>query len=138
MNTNYRGVGGAVGLLTALLATSCTSASSDLDIQSKFAYPNGDYTMLGTVSAQKTYTTTSFSGPVMTREVFLDLQQAALAKQPGADFVVNYVVSSTVTQVPPIPVAWTTFRLEGTALKVVEVGGQKYSDSNVLSPTRTK
>ncbi|MGD0108462.1 MAG: hypothetical protein ABSC06_31145, partial [Rhodopila sp.] len=70
--------------------------------------------------------------------VFLDLQQQALSSQPGADFVVNYVISSSVTQVPPIPVSWTTFCLEGTAIKFLEVGGQKYSGDLIPSPTRTK
>lgn len=129
---------GGLGLILPLMASSCTNASNDLDIQSKFAYPNGDYTSLGHVSAEKKYFSTSFTAPVMTRQVFLDLQQQALAQQPGAEFVVNYVVSSSVVQVPLIPAQWTTFRLEGTALKVVEVGKQTYSDANIPSQTRTR
>jgi hypothetical protein len=138
MANRYFRFAGGLGLLLPLMTSSCTSTSNELDIQSKFAYPNGDYTSLGHVSAEKKYFSSSFTAPVMTREVFLDLQQQALAKQPGADFLVNYVVSSSVVQVSPIPVQWTTFRLEGTALKVVEVGGQKYSDTSISSPTRTK
>ncbi len=124
-------------LLCLLATSSCNTATSDLDIQSKFSYPNGDYSSLGHVSAENKYFTTSFTAPVMTREVFLDLQQKALAQEPGADFVVNYVITSSVTQVPPIPVSWTTFKLEGTAIKVVEVGGQRYNGSSIPSPTRT-
>jgi hypothetical protein len=138
MAKKYPCAGRTLVTLCTLVVVSCTSASNDLDLQSKFSYPNGDYTSLGHVSAEKKYVTASFGAPEMTREVFLDLQQQALSSQPGADFVVNYVISSSVTQVPPIPVSWTTFCLEGTAIKFLEVGGQKYSGDLIPSPTRTK
>jgi hypothetical protein len=129
---------GKLVLLLPFAAVACSSTSNDLNVQSKFAYPNGDYTFLGHVTAEKKVFSSSFNAPVMSREVFLDLQKQALAQQPGADFIVNYVVSSTTTQVPPLPIEWSTFKLEGTALKVVEVGRQKYDGGGIPTQTRTQ
>jgi hypothetical protein len=125
-------------LLAGIALSACTTTAADLTVQSKFAYPNGDYTYLGHIQAEKKYMTTSFTAPEMTRDVFLDLQKQALAQQSGADMVVNYAISSSITTVPPIPVTWTTFRLDGTAIKVLNVGKQDYNNGPIPSPTRVQ
>jgi hypothetical protein len=138
MNTNRPVTNRSLLLTISLGLLGCTNTADHLSIQSKFAYPNGDYSSLGHVGAEKRYMTLSFSAPEMNREIFPDLQQRALATKPGADFVVDYFISSTVTSIPPIPVSWTTFRLDGTAIKLTELGEQQYRNGVVPSPTRTK
>jgi hypothetical protein len=124
--------------LGVIAVSGCTTKSDDLVVQSKFAYSNGDYTYMGHVEATKKYTTSSFNVPEMTAEVFHQLEQQALTHQSGADFIVNYLISSSVTSVPLIPISWTTFRLDGTAVKGLKVGQQNYSDQGIPSPTRTR
>jgi hypothetical protein len=116
----------------------CTTSANLLSQQTKFAYPSGDYSSLGRVSAEKKYTRL-FSAPEMGQEEFQELQQQALAAKLGADMLVDYLVSSDVTQVPfqflPI-VTFTTFRLEGTAMHFIELGRQQFRDSAV--PPRSR
>jgi hypothetical protein len=118
-------------MLGAALLAGCTTSSNLLSQQSRFAYSNGDYVPLGRVSAERKYTKV-FTSPVMGREEFLELESQALATKPGADLMVDYLVSSDVTQVPlpflPI-VTFTTFRVEGTALRFTELGRQQFRDS---------
>jgi hypothetical protein len=118
-------------VLTAVpMLVGCTTSANLLSQQTKFAYPSGDYGSLGRVSAEKKYTR-FFSAPEMGQEEFQELQQQALASKPGADMLVDYLVSSDVTQVPfqflPI-VTFTTFRVEGTAMHFVELGRQQFRD----------
>jgi hypothetical protein len=118
-------------LFGAALLTGCTTSSNLLSQQSRFAYSNGNYVPLGRVSAERKYTKV-FTSPVMGREEFLELESQALATKPSADLMVDYLVSSDVTQIPlpflPI-VTFTTFRVEGTALRFTELGRQQFRES---------
>lgn len=118
----------------------CSMNTSLLSTQANFAYPNGDYEYLGRSVAEKKYVRL-FSAPVMNRETFLDLQQQALASQSGADMMVDYAISTNVVAFPylylPV-VSLTTFHLEGTALRLREVGRQQFQDGTVPSQTRTR
>jgi hypothetical protein len=125
---------GRLGIFAAVLVlTGCTTSANLLSQQSKLAYPNGDYEFLGRVSAEKKYTRL-FAAPEMGQEEFQELQRQALASKPGADMMVDYLVSSDVTQVPfqilPI-ITFTTFRVEGTAIHFIELGRQQFRDSVV-------
>jgi hypothetical protein len=119
---------GAISMLAG-----CTTSANLLSQQSKFAYPSGDYSFLGRVSAEKK-STRLFMAPEMGQEEFQELQRQALASKAGADMMVDYLVSSDVTQVPfqilPI-VTFTTFRVEGTAIHFIELGRQQFRDSTV-------
>jgi hypothetical protein len=117
-----------------LLIAGCSTSSNILAVQEKYTYPNGDYAPLGHISAETKYTKLLVA-PVMGREEFLNLEQKALASRPGADLIVDYLVSSNVLIVPaaflPI-VTFTTFRLEGTAAQFRELGQQRYRDGNAV------
>jgi len=123
----------------ALLA-GCTTSSNMLSPQTKFAYANGDYTPIGHASAERKYTR-FFSAPEMGREEFLELERQALASKPGADLLVDYLVSSDVTQVPfsilPI-VTFTTFRVEGTAMRFTQLGNQQFRAAPASPPARAR
>jgi hypothetical protein len=107
-------------LLSTALVGGCSVKTDDLAIQSKFTYPNGEYTSLGHVKSEKS--SVSFvTGPEFNREVFQELHQKALESQPNADAIVNYVLASEVTLIPMLPISFTTFYLEGTAIKLLEV-----------------
>jgi len=126
-------------LLGAILISACTTKASDLVTQDRFAFPQGDYEHRGHVFSERKYTK-FLTAPEFTREVFLDLQQDALSRQPDADIIVNYLISSSVFQPPLVPFYMATFRLEGDAMKLVESGGQIYHNSpnsSPSSPTRT-
>jgi hypothetical protein len=127
MNKTYR-TRVALCLFSFSVLTGCSMNTSLLSIQDKFTYPNGDYESLGRATAKRSYTRL-FSAPVMTREVFRDLEQQALASQSGADVMVDYVISSNVIAIPYLylpAISITTFELEGTALRFRELGGQQF------------
>jgi len=132
----FRGVPALVG---ASLLGGCTTSSNLLAVQAKYTYPGGDYEPRGYAVGEVKYTR-FFSAPVMDREVFLSLQQKALDSRPDSDLLVNYLVSSNVVMVPfnflPV-VSFTTFRVEGTAIKFRSLGVQQFRDTPAAVPNRT-
>jgi hypothetical protein len=112
-------------LIGTMLLGGCTTSANYLTVQSKYSYPNGDYEFVGRAAAEKKYTRV-LSTPVMGQEEFLQLEQEALASQPGADFLVDYLITSDVTTLSPLPVTLATFRLEGTAVRFRELGQQQF------------
>jgi len=121
--------------LAAVLLTGCGTSSNILTVQSNYTYPNGDYEMLGRAYAEQKHTSV-FSAKVMDREAFLSLQQQALATKPGADFLVDYLISTEVTQLPVLTLA--TFKLEGTAVRFRELGRQNYRDAPSAPAPRSR
>lgn len=119
------------------LVSGCSSGTNDLVIQSKFAYPNGDYNDLGPTFAEKSVTS-FLSPPPMDKALFSELNNEALNKKPGADQLVDYVISNNVTSFGIVPVYQSTFRLEGTAIKIVNLKPQTYKDGKIPSQTRIK
>jgi hypothetical protein len=121
----------SLAVITGLMVAGCTTSSNVLSQQSKFVYANGDYALQGRASAERKYIRL-FSAPEMGQAEFRDLERQALASKPGTDILVDYLVSSDVTQVPfqffPI-VTFTTFRVEGTAVRFVELGRQQFRDA---------
>lgn len=122
---------------TLFVVAGCSSGANDLVIQSKFAYPNGDYTDLGPTFAEKSVTS-FLSPPTMDKALFNELSNEALSKKQGSDQLVDYVISNNVTSFAIVPVYQSTFRIEGTAIKLVNAKPQNYVDGKIQSPTRTK
>jgi len=132
-----KALGYSVISVALLLVAGCSSGTNDLVIQSKFAYPNGDYADLGPTFAEKSVTS-FMSPPQMDKALFGELHNEALNKKNGADQLVDYVISNNVTSFGVVPVYQSTFRLEGTAIKFVNAKPQNYVDGKTPSPTRTK
>ena len=117
--------------LGSLLLAGCSSKVDDLELQSKFTYPNGDYAAIGHAHAEM-QSITFFTAPIMTREVFQTLHQQALTQNGGADDLVDYIVSAKTTSL--LFATQTTFSLDGTAIKITNLGGQIYNNA----PSRAK
>jgi len=101
----------------------CSNTSSSRVLQNKFVFPNSDLTPLSTVHAEKSETS-FLTAPPMDKAELDELTREAL-QQKGGDTLIDYVVSSEVTFIPPIPVYLTTVSLDGTAVRVVEIGRQQ-------------
>lgn len=118
-------------LACAAMLAGCTTSANVLSQQSRFAYPNGNFAPQGYAAAERKYTR-FFTAPEMGPLEFQELEREALATKPGADLLVDYLVESKVTQVPfqflPI-VTFTTFRVEGTAMRFTELGRQQFRDA---------
>jgi hypothetical protein len=113
-----------IGIAIAITAIGgCAQTSSYRQLQSKFSFPNGDYVPLGNVSAEVSRTT-FWNAPLMDKASFDELTQAAL-RQKGGDILVDYVITADVTRVPLLPVAFTTFKIDGTAVRQVVIGRQE-------------
>lgn len=66
-------VGRYLAVAAAILTVcGCTTTSNTRTLQSKFSYPNGDYTPLGSVSAEKSRTT-FWNAAVMDKATFDEL-----------------------------------------------------------------
>jgi hypothetical protein len=140
MNRSKLVLRGIPSLLGILALAGCTTSASVLTVQSRFAYPNGDYASLGQAVAERSYVRVLFA-PVMDREIFVELEQQALATRPGADLMVDYMVASDVFAMPAVflpLVTYTTFRLEGTAIRFRELGRQELGAGALPAPTRAR
>jgi hypothetical protein len=136
MTQRNRMTSAATLALGTILLTGCSTKIDELNIQSKFSYPNGDYAAVGHAHSEVS-STSVFNTPEMTREVFQELQQQALAQNGGADDLIDYIVSAKTTNI--FIVNTTTFSLDGTAIKVKNLDGQLYQNgAPILSPTRSK
>lgn len=111
-----------------LLNTGCTVGMDNrFSPASHFIHPNSNVKILGPVTVEQTGGMSLFVPPPIRTSTDDDkLYQAALKQQPGADVIVDYVVSTRVTMIP-IPyltLFTTTHKLEGFAAKKV-VGNQE-------------
>ena len=113
----------AIVVLLAALA-GCSIKVSQLQPNTHFAYPNGNITPLGRVSAE-TSRTRIFIAKAVDQEMMDEVIGKAL-KEKGGDLMINAKVSTTVTMVPLvfINIFTTTLRVDGTAAKQV-VGQQQ-------------
>lgn len=108
--------------IAVLTLCGCTITNSTRVVQNKFAFPNSDLTPLGAVSAEESHT--SFLPPTLDKDVYDEMTQSAL-KQKGGDTLTDYVLTSSSTY-PILPIIWfTTFKIDGTAVKVTQIGRQE-------------
>ncbi len=104
------------------IASGCWGGSSSTRVlQDKFAFPNSDLTPLGHVSAEVSHTT-FLVPPDLNKEAYDELSQEAL-KQKGGDTLTDSVVTSDTTCV--LLICSATFKVDGTAVKVVQLGRQE-------------
>lgn len=105
------------------LICACSASTSARVLQNKFAFPNSDLSPLGTVHAEASKTSFLTDSP-MDKDRLDGLMRDAL-QQKGGDTLVDYVLTTQVVFLPPIPVYFMKYTLDGTAVKVVEIGRQE-------------
>jgi len=112
-------------LLLAIVAgiSGCTTPYSvRWKTHSHFVYPNANVTELGPVNVKMTVDSSFFVAcDVQTAEMDLEVYQAALSQEEGANLLIDLVVITRVGGVPFY--CWTTMEVDGTAARM-EVGEQ--------------
>lgn len=109
-----------ISVLSLCAITGCSINAGHFDSQSHFSYPNSNVTPLGQVKS--TLTRWSFFVPPVEADDALTLVNEAIAKKPGADMMINYVLDTT-TMILPLFFYKADMVVEGTAAKM-EIGEQ--------------
>ena len=109
--------------IAAVALCGCLQTSSSRVLSTRFAFPNSDLTPIGPVKNETTQFSVLFF-PTMDKAAFDELTQGAL-KQDGGDTLVDYVLTTTVIY-PILPIYYTKYDVEGTSVRVVEIGRQQF------------
>lgn len=108
--------------LSSLLLAGCTyTYVGQLDPQSHYDYPNSNVYPLGHATGQASETS-FFMPPTVTSALQYEAISKALEQQAGADLLVNSFHFVDITSLPILPIYTLTYRVEGTAAKMPEVG----------------
>ena len=110
----------ASAVIGCAMLSACTYKIADLELSSKYTFPQGDYAPVGHVHSEVT-ATSYFTTPVMTREIFQELQRKALEK--GGDEVIDFTLRSSNTTFFYV-INHATFTMDGTAIKITQIGNQ--------------
>jgi hypothetical protein len=100
----------------------CFVTSSTRALSSNFAFPNSDLVPIGPVSAETTHWS-FIMAPSLDKPEFDELVQDALREKSGGTLV-DYVIEVD-TFYPLLPlVYYSTFTINGTAVRVTQIGRQ--------------
>lgn len=110
--------------LSAMLLSGCTTTYlGGIGPQTHYDYPNSNVYPLGYAKGQASITRFLFP-PRVTSALQYDAISNALEQQPGADMLINTIQFVDTTDLPMLPIYTLTYRIEGTAVKMKDVGIQ--------------
>lgn len=110
-----------ISLSSLLLAGWTYTYVGQLDPQTHYDYPNSNVYPLGHAAGQASETS-FFTPPTVTSSLQYEAISKALEQQAGADLLVNSFHFVDITQLAFLPIYTVTYRVEGTAAKMPEVG----------------
>jgi len=112
----------AIVVALAITLTGCTHSIGFFLPNSKFVYPNSNVEPLGNVYATESWTGLFFPQPLGVEEINYVMNTAL--RQKGADLLINYKMTVSVTTFPIIPIYITDLTVMGTAAKMT-IGRQE-------------
>jgi hypothetical protein len=111
--------------------SACTYTTGSTDTEVYFTYPNSNVEPLGKVKAS--VSKGGFFSVDLTEEDLIELLDEALAQQQGADNIINYTLTTELTNFVFVPYFTVETTIEGQAVKM-EVGEKNVQD--IINNTR--
>jgi len=112
-----------IAAIFILINTGCSIKYGAMTTSSEFIYPNSNVTPLGPTEANITLTGFIFykqAGKATYEKLF----QEAVSRYQGANVIIDMGLDVTLTNIPLLPISFTSVSLSGTAAKV-EIGRQE-------------